>query len=109
MSQFGRPKIDKPDHVDVLCEVWRAAQAETIGLLLRVPDQALAYWKSNLYQVRSWLNDKSLYELALRNSRFPEEANLEIVHKSVLEHEPNSISEIDYRGVLDLNLGDDDA
>jgi hypothetical protein len=97
----------KPQHFDLLYEIWRAASAEPIGLLLRVPDTEVVYWKNQLYRVRTYSNDQSLFELELGMSRFPEEANLQIVRRNAIRSVPNHAGDIDLRGVLNLNLPDD--
>lgn len=107
MSKLMNTGPKKPEHYDLLIEVWMAAQAEPIGILIKVPEQDFVYWRRQLYLTRVYSNDQGLFGMEINTSHFPEEANLQIVHEQYgTRKRPNHVGDIDLSGVLNLDLPD---
>lgn len=98
----------RPKHYDLLIQIWQAAAAEPIGLLINVPESDKTYWYNQLYRVRTHANDQALFQLELGFSRYPNESNLQIIQKSHgSKSGPNHSADLNLGGILNLDLPED--
>ena len=100
-------KDRKPLHYDLLLAIWQAAASEPIGILVKVLEKDKTYWYTQLYRARTYANDQAFFQYKLGYSRFPEESNLQIVHKDA-DKTRDSAADIPLTGrLLNLDIPDD--